>query len=611
MGLRHPSSAPQLPPSTFFEHTDAAFLQERAAGLEAYLADVLCLEPLPRTRVLRRFLNIWQPLGPGPLSGLGGELGCDGGPLIARGARVNVGVVAHVLAFLEPLWILRRCSKVCRAMHAASRNARCWPSLTFATTRAERWLEPFFTILAPACLQLQQLTLDVAFENPSLAVAPPGGLLFRNLNRLVLRPRDVEAAALVAELLEAVEAPGLREVSLEGVLTDAVLLALANAAGDGLEAVRLVFAPLQPHRPLLLGESSTICLRRLIEATPSLRRLRFEASPQARGKATVSRRLAPLGPPEVLFPGIQPLLADMSALPRLEEVAFDFLTDDVLAGLRALRAAGLPEEDDERLRPKKVILSGVKSLLEDPEIALATVLGKLGENLQEFALLVETEMEMRPFLSGFLHTRIGALPNVWQGRRALQALTLNWTAFDDDGVRSIAEHCPQLHTLLLDRSEYWTDVVADIIVEMLPQLRRFRMRSSAMLSDRCLYILMEVAHRFSMLEIEPSFSMSSYAIDQLKQRISPGVSDFDGGSSSILIPSRGSFFGFGGGSAAGPLAAIEAAADALDPYLGEGIQQAAGAGGLLRLLEPEQDVDVDPWGVLALPSRRPRLEIGR
>merc|ERR1740121_728445 len=90
-------------------------------------------------------------------------------------------------------------------------------------------------------------------------------------------------------------------------------------------------------------------------------------------------------------------------------------------------------------------------------------------------------------------------------------------------MRCIAEHCPELHTLLLDRSEYWTDAVAFIIVDGFPHLRRFRMRGSPMLTHQCLYTLIEVAHRFSVLELEPSYSMSSYALDDLRKRMAPAV----------------------------------------------------------------------------------------
>merc|ERR1712107_502056 len=40
----------------------------------------------------------------------------------------------------------------------------------------------------------------------------------------------------------------------------------------------------------------------------------------------------------------------------------------------------------------------------------------------------------------------------------------------------------------------------------------------AMLSDRALYTLGEVAHRFSTLEVEPSYSMSPFALDHLRQK---------------------------------------------------------------------------------------------
>ena len=106
-----------------------------------------------------------------------------------------------MLSFLEPLWVLRVCSGVCTAFQAASLDPRCWPSLRFRCRRAERWAGRLYTILLPTCAALQSLVLDLQFEDPSLALALPAGLVFPALQRLVLRLCDAEAVRFGAELL--------------------------------------------------------------------------------------------------------------------------------------------------------------------------------------------------------------------------------------------------------------------------------------------------------------------------------------------------------------------------------------------------------------------------
>merc|ERR1719424_2546537 len=128
--------------------------------------------------------------------------------------------MSHVIAFHDPLWLLQACSPVCHAMRAATRTPRCWPSLRFRTTRAERWIEPLFTILACAGVSLQSLTLDVSFENTRLGMAVPSGMMLTQLRRLSLCIWDNEMANLAVELLECIESPRLQKVAIEGsVLT--------------------------------------------------------------------------------------------------------------------------------------------------------------------------------------------------------------------------------------------------------------------------------------------------------------------------------------------------------------------------------------------------------
>ncbi|CAK9111664.1 unnamed protein product [Durusdinium trenchii] len=52
------------------------------------------------------------------------------------------------------------------------------------------------------------------------------------------------------------------------------------------------------------------------------------------------------------------------------------------------------------------------------------------------------------------------------------------------------------------------------LLESLPHLHRLRLRQSSMMSDRALYELLQTPQRL-VLEIEPSYAMSSYVLDQL------------------------------------------------------------------------------------------------
>lgn len=253
----------------------------------------------------------------------------------------------------------------------------------------------------------------------------------------------------------------------------------------------------------------------ILEASPSLQRLSLAVDGPGAGRA-----LAPLHPPFVQVPNTQPLLATTAILARLQDLRFDFLSDEAVPLLSAL--------DERSLCLRKVMVGGSKRQLQDPEAALLALLRCLGDGLEEFRFHVELEAEMRPFLRDFLRTRLGATENQFRNRASLVSLVSNWPAFDDDGIRCIADNCPRLQTLLLDRCEYWTDAAVSTLAENLTELRHLRLRPSTMLSDRSLFALTEVSERFARLEIEPSYSMSSQMLDHLRQRLSPGAESLAG-----------------------------------------------------------------------------------
>ena len=60
------------------------------------------------------------------------------------------------------------------------------------------------------------------------------------------------------------------------------------------------------------------------------------------------------------------------------------------------------------------------------------------------------------------------------------------------------------------------------IVEGLPSLRKLRLRSSSMMSDRALDVLQQSTQQFRVIEIEPSYTMSTYMLDQLRAKLTRG-----------------------------------------------------------------------------------------
>eukprot|EP00811_Abedinium_folium_P006509 NODE_1599_length_2426_cov_5.064811.p1 GENE.NODE_1599_length_2426_cov_5.064811~~NODE_1599_length_2426_cov_5.064811.p1 ORF type:complete len:686 (+),score=190.01 NODE_1599_length_2426_cov_5.064811:61-2118(+) len=533
----HAGAAPPLPASTLFTHTDQAFVARRAGELDAYLQALLRLEPQPRTRALRRFLGVVQPWRLGNDDGVRRD-----GPLRACKQALPVALVAFILACLPPNVLLRTCSGVCRAMNAASRSSHCWPSLQFLCGRAEALQYNLFSLLAQVCGGLESLSLGLSLsESPQLAISLPAGIHFGQLRRLTLRIGDAEVAALALEILERVDSPGLRQLVLEGITP-------AWAAAHGAVDVEAVEGAAAPPSPALLlraltkaahggnvahisiqwysrlaieiDEAAALALTELLEVMPVVEHISIGIMPQIRGRGILRSMVVPPQP-------MEQMLMQATILTQLQDVTFDFLTDQAVTTLHGL--------EDRCWRLRRAHFSGSAQFL-TADAAMLVLLVKLGDGLEEFSLSTELQLEMRLFMGGLLNTRIGALPALWNGRAALRSLTLS-VAFDDQGVRSIVEHCPFLTSLSLERSEYWTDAVLRDIVERLPELHRLRFRTSAMLSDQSLYLLAEAPQRFECIELEPSYSMSSYALQNLQQRLDPfGLYSSD--------PSLGSIVGF-------------------------------------------------------------------
>ncbi|CAE8682094.1 unnamed protein product, partial [Polarella glacialis] len=158
--------------------------------------------------------------------------------------------------------------------------------------------------------------------------------------------------------------------------------------------------------------STALALQEVLETVPKIEDLAIGVGRNARG---FFRTLAPLQPDVLLgdvlsppSPGAALLASAASRFQALQRLRFDFLSDDALRGLMELA--------DGSLRLRSASFSGVERELQDADNALATLLAKLGEGLEEFTLRVDVETERRPFLLGQLHGRLGALPSLWRGR---------------------------------------------------------------------------------------------------------------------------------------------------------------------------------------------------
>ena len=107
-----------------------------------------------------------------------------------------------------------------------------------------------------------------------------------------------------------------------------------------------------------------------------------------------------------------PFLSTVMALRCLQSFTFDFLADDLLLHLL----------DDHGWQLRSVRLSGCRSCLE-PQ-GLVALLGKLSEDLEEFSLQIDTQLELRSFTEGLMHERLGSMPELWRNRLALRRLEL-------------------------------------------------------------------------------------------------------------------------------------------------------------------------------------------
>ncbi|CAK9009456.1 Phosphoglycolate phosphatase 2, partial [Durusdinium trenchii] len=486
MSARWPRASLRTPSRPFFEVPG-----EQGEVMERSLRAMLSLEPFPRSTALRHFLGIAMPppadLSDGHVAGhwrLGAEM------------RLPLGAAATVMSFCEAHVALKVCTRVCKALQAAVLHPTSWPRLTVSSRVAERCIDSLCRILWRTCVGVQVLTLDLTFQQGHLGVALPAQLLLRQLRSLTLRLGDPEAQAFACDLLSCVESPKLWELRLSAQLTAQLLNAASMALLPTEQPLRRLALTALPDARL--GAGTVAAVRALLDSAPRVADLAISVEDAFGGDSRWFERCGPLE---------TPVLQTMMAL-NLESLTFDFLSDELLLAISS--------SSDRALWPqlRRAKLSGCKRVLEDPDGMLGVLLSKLGEELEEFALLIDLEVPVRSFSAGILHQRLGSLPNWWQERANLRSLELNWHAFDDEGIASLVEGCPQLEVLLLDRAEYWTDNTMSRLLESLPHLHRLRLRQSSMMSDRALYELLQTPQRL-VLEIEPSYAMSSYVLDQL------------------------------------------------------------------------------------------------
>ena len=196
-----------------------------------YLRSLLFIEPWPRTNCFRQFLGIAMP--PPPPAGFG--LSETLGPAVLLGHRIPMGALAILLSFCKAADALGICSRVCKSFQAAALHSSAWPSLKLCSSTAERVVDSLSYILMSTCANLQDLSLDITFQQQGLSVAQPAELVLRRLRKLELKLGDPEGNTFAGDLLSCVESPKLKDFKLLAVLTphllDAVRMALLSAEG--------------------------------------------------------------------------------------------------------------------------------------------------------------------------------------------------------------------------------------------------------------------------------------------------------------------------------------------------------------------------------------------
>ncbi|CAK9111660.1 unnamed protein product [Durusdinium trenchii] len=396
MSARWPRASLRTPSRPFFEVPG-----EQGEVMERSLRAMLSLEPFPRSTALRHFLGIAMPppadLSDGHVAGhwrLGAEM------------RLPLGAAATVMSFCEAHVALKVCTRVCKALQAAVLHPTSWPRLTVSSRVAERCIDSLCRILWRTCVGVQVLTLDLTFQQGHLGVALPAQLLLRQLRSLTLRLGDPEAQAFACDLLSCVESPKLWELRLSAQLTAQLLNAASMALLPTEQPLRRLALTALPDARL--GAGTVAAVRALLDSAPRVADLAISVEDAFGGDSRWFERCGPLE---------TPVLQTMMAL-NLESLTFDFLSDELLLAISS--------SSDRALWPqlRRAKLSGCKRVLEDPDGMLGVLLSKLGEELEEFALLIDLEVPVRSFSAGILHQRLGSLPNWWQERANLRSLEL-------------------------------------------------------------------------------------------------------------------------------------------------------------------------------------------
>ena len=177
---------------------------------------------------------------PPPPAGIGSE---RVGPAVIFGHRMPLGALALLLSFCSASDALRVCSRVCTSFQAAALHSSAWPRLKMRSAAAEHSVDSLCYILMSTCAGLQELSLDLTFQQANLGVALPAELLLKQLRTLELKLGDPEANDLACDLLACVESK-LKVLKLVAHLTPQLLNAVRMAllSADTLNSLSLMAA---------------------------------------------------------------------------------------------------------------------------------------------------------------------------------------------------------------------------------------------------------------------------------------------------------------------------------------------------------------------------------
>eukprot|EP00397_Hematodinium_sp_SG-2012_P016925 GEMP01017281.1.p1 GENE.GEMP01017281.1~~GEMP01017281.1.p1 ORF type:complete len:640 (+),score=102.29 GEMP01017281.1:291-2210(+) len=516
--LKYGSNLPHLPPATIFSCLEPDFLDARRKALEVYINRLFRIVS-PHLQIFQRFLDVPYSviLGGIPTARMMGE---HTKLCVPNVPPISSHLVSYVLSWLPPVEVHRDLALVCSAFRGAGFHPMCWPSIRFHSEEAERRLDGLFCIFQRSAHILQKIDLKLEVVDQDLAPLCPC-IAFTKVRRFSLTLNNA-AAVVGASILDCVDVAHLELFAVEATFNRELYHACTRIiANTKIDTLKINLVPVHHLEEIVLDAA-------FLKAVENHGRGKeISIGIPFRLKACgIKRKVEEVAVGWQGEPFTQSFLPQLSLLhERLRVLTFDFLCDDILRPIATF--------EDRKFLPNilSITFSGTtQRITMDTHDVVALLLTKLGSKLQVFSYLPETAYETRGFDQGRLPPEVGPLPRIWTNRQDLRVLEIDQLALNEQGVECIVIRCPHLRVLRLSRMEYWTDQVAQVIVQGLPELERLRIGGQGdLLSDRMLYTLAE--SKLKCIELMPSYSHSTFGIEHLRAAL---TGDVVGGVSALI-----------------------------------------------------------------------------